>query len=1268
VGCQTNTTVTAASGFTNAGTIELTGTGGGCNQNTTLAVTSGAITNTGALTYDTGTIGGSREVLATVTSSGTVAVTPGTTALFDGSGKVLTSTGNLTVGAAGALQVLGATLDNAAGSMSGTGQVDVTANGTYVQGNGSVTGTTVVVGSPGNSASLDFTGTGAASITVESAVTLAGDIAAGQTLTAQSLGCQTNTTVTAASGFTNAGSIVLTGAGGGCNQNTTLAVTSGTLTNAGTLTVATGTIGGSRQVQGNVTNTGTADITGTAQFNGTGTTFDNQGTLNVSNTAVLQVTGAALSDTSGTIAAAGTGQVQVSGNGTYLQGGGSTTGTPVLVGSPGNAATVDFTGAGAATLDLEGTITLAGNVAAGQTVVAQSVGCQTNTTVTAASGFTNAGTIELTGTGGGCNQNTTLAVGTGASLVNAGTLETVAGTIGGARAVTGTVVNAGTVVPAIGVPLAVTGTYTQGANGTLDIPTNASGQSGQLTVNGTAQLGGTVTTTGPLLVAGTNLVVLTASSLTGTFTMTSFAVQGFTPVYGTSSVTLVAGLPNVTVTFTAAPNPVTAGVDLILTATVAPVDTSLPTPTGTVSFLNGANTLGTVPLVTGTATLDVTSLPAGSYQLTASYSGDVNFGGGSSAPLAVTVNPSSTTTTSSSTSTSSSTTSTTSPTTSTSSSTTTMPPSSTTTSTTSTSTTSTSTTSTSTTSTSTTSTSTTSTSTSTTSTSTTSTSTSTSTTSTTSTSTTTSTTSTTMAPANTTTTTNAVQQSPPPPVASVPGPPSTAPTTTTPTTTSPPTTVPSTSTTRGPSRPALLPGSAPPPPPPPQAPPPPAPSPPGSPQAGPPSPPVLHASTGPPSAQAPPPAAAPPVPPSPGAPSSGGALGTGGTDGGTPPSPQSSSARAGAQLAAPALPHTAPVLPAAHTVAGTTGSDATRDAGAPKQRSFLVRSIPTPAQVSWDLKSVGRSASLALLLLLLITIPSELFNSTMGSNYDEVIHWFGGLHRHLVRAEAAIAEVPTWVVASFFALVASVLYALVEPGFGLNSASVALVIGLALALVVTTATHELGRGIFLDRRYGKRGHLTTYPGGIVVAVVLVAFSKLSHFEPGFLFGLFTGLRFAEEPERDEDGHGLAISAIAMMLIALAAWFLWVPVRDRAVLPHANFVTLVADALLSTLWVSGIGAVIFGLVPIRFLDGERVVAWSRARWLAIYGVGMFFFVQTVLHPDSHHWGGSSAASLGSVLVVFGVFAFVAVVFWAYFRFRPERAREPVQVPAGGDPER
>ena len=103
-----------------------------------------------------------------------------------------------------------------------------------------------------------------------------------------------------------------------------------------------------------------------------------------------------------------------------------------------------------------------------------------------------------------------------------------------------------------------------------------------------------------------------------------------------NSVTQVVNPPtktNTTTTLAASPNPVTSGQTLTLTATVSP-----SAATGTVQFFADGNSLGTVNLANGAATITTSSLAAGSHSLSANYSGDANFNS-SSGSTSVTVNP-----------------------------------------------------------------------------------------------------------------------------------------------------------------------------------------------------------------------------------------------------------------------------------------------------------------------------------------------------------------------------------------------------------------------------------------------------------------------------------------------------------------------------------------------------------------------------------------------------------------------------------------------------
>jgi Bacterial Ig-like domain (group 3)/Beta-propeller repeat len=81
-----------------------------------------------------------------------------------------------------------------------------------------------------------------------------------------------------------------------------------------------------------------------------------------------------------------------------------------------------------------------------------------------------------------------------------------------------------------------------------------------------------------------------------------------------------------TTTLRSSPSSSTIGQMVTFTATVTPNAGSTGTPTGTVTFEEGATVLGTAPLGSdGTATCSTATLAVGSHSITAAYSGDATF-------------------------------------------------------------------------------------------------------------------------------------------------------------------------------------------------------------------------------------------------------------------------------------------------------------------------------------------------------------------------------------------------------------------------------------------------------------------------------------------------------------------------------------------------------------------------------------------------------------------------------------------------------------------
>src|SRR6202161_995534 len=132
------------------------------------------------------------------------------------------------------------------------------------------------------------------------------------------------------------------------------------------------------------------------------------------------------------------------------------------------------------------------------------------------------------------------------------------------------------------------------------------------------------------IITGTPVSVA-SNSVSYTFPAYSATVFVFTP----ASATLAASTTSVA----ASSLQVTTGQSVTFTATVAPQSGS-GTPTGTVTFKDGANSIGTANLASEIATLMNAALASGSHSITASYGGDTNFAASVSSAVTVTVSAS----------------------------------------------------------------------------------------------------------------------------------------------------------------------------------------------------------------------------------------------------------------------------------------------------------------------------------------------------------------------------------------------------------------------------------------------------------------------------------------------------------------------------------------------------------------------------------------------------------------------------------------------------
>ena len=141
------------------------------------------------------------------------------------------------------------------------------------------------------------------------------------------------------------------------------------------------------------------------------------------------------------------------------------------------------------------------------------------------------------------------------------------------------------------------------------------------------------------LPAGTTLNTSTGTvsgtpTAAGAFSYTIKVTDSGSPAQTASNTaTGTIGVATTTTTLTSSPNPSSYTQPVAFTATVAG-----SSPTGTVTFFDGATQIGTGTVSSGKATFTTSSLAIGSHSITAKYSGDANNVASISAALTQTVN------------------------------------------------------------------------------------------------------------------------------------------------------------------------------------------------------------------------------------------------------------------------------------------------------------------------------------------------------------------------------------------------------------------------------------------------------------------------------------------------------------------------------------------------------------------------------------------------------------------------------------------------------
>jgi photosystem II stability/assembly factor-like uncharacterized protein len=344
----------------------------------------------------------------------------------------------------------------------------------------------------------------------------------------------------------------------------------------------------------------------------------------------------------------------------------------------------------------------------------------------------------------------------------------------------------------------------------------------------------------------------------------------------------------------------------------------------------------------------------------------------------------------------------------------------------------------------------------------------------------------------------------------------------------------------------------------------------------------------------------------------------------------------------------------------TLGTTAARSSPSPTSvLSTVGGSLASPSELLDAPEVALVNALITVGVIILITFPSQLFNRTYEENHERIrawwehrLPWIARLRSRETRGTATRRG--AW---SFAIVVVAggVLASLLDPAFGPNIRSVALFTGVVLALVTGVAVSGLASGAYRRSRH-RVGHwrLRALPSALLIATVCVLISRITNFQPGYLYGLIGGVAFTGRLSRRNEGLEVAITSVCSLVVSVAAWLAWVPVSSAAKADAGSFALALVENFLAAVFLSGIVGLVISLVPLRFLPGERVARWHRGAWAALFGVACFAVTEVMLRPQSSAARGHNEP-VWTTLGLFLSFGAASVLFWAYFKVQGDRKR-------------
>jgi hypothetical protein len=169
-----------------------------------------------------------------------------------------------------------------------------------------------------------------------------------------------------------------------------------------------------------------------------------------------------------------------------------------------------------------------------------------------------------------------------------------------------------------------------------------------------------------------------------------------------------------------------------------------------------------------------------------------------------------------------------------------------------------------------------------------------------------------------------------------------------------------------------------------------------------------------------------------------------------------------------------------------------------------------------------------------------------------------------------------------------------------------------------------------------------------VAVASVAVSRLGDFQPGVIYGFVGTAVFLRPPTLTtaQQAKMVFLPSLALLALSVGLWLGVTPLREDTGSTFAAFL----EGICVAIFVAGIEGLFFNMIPVSFMDGEKLLRWNKAVWLAMAGGVTFVFWYVLLNDQRSYFDALKETTPVLALAMGGLCLGLTVTAWGVFKLR------------------